>query len=115
MKLTHFNDIASLSSANASLIDFSGLCRLELKVKIFELSIFFIQAKSVSKGMNDISTKSSAYQTLENLLLQKSPTTRFQQIKEREAKDLHDQQSIPVAQPIVPEKNRTTSNVKPTS
>lgn len=65
--------------------------------------------------MNDLSTKSPIYQTLENLLLQKSPTARFQQIKDREAKELHDQQPISVPQPIVPEKTRSTSNVKPTS
>ena len=65
--------------------------------------------------MNDLSTKSPVYQTLQNLLLQKSPITRFQQIKEREAKELLEQQSIPVPTPIIPEKARSTSNVKGTS
>jgi hypothetical protein len=65
--------------------------------------------------MSDIPTKSPVYQTLENLLLQKSPTARFQQIKDREAKDLHDQQSVSGAQPVIPDKSRSTSNVKPTS
>lgn len=31
-KLTHFNDTSSFASTTASLIEFSGLCRLELKV-----------------------------------------------------------------------------------
>ncbi len=65
--------------------------------------------------MNDISNKSPIYQTLENLLLQKSPTNRFQQIKEREAKELLDQQTISVSQPIIPDKTRVTSSVKPMS
>jgi hypothetical protein len=62
--------------------------------------------------MNDISIKSPIYQSLETILLQKNPTTRFQQIKEREAKDLYDQQTIQVSQPIIPEKTRITSSVK---
>jgi hypothetical protein len=40
IKSIHFNDTASFSSTTASLIDFSGLCRLELKVKIFEFFLF---------------------------------------------------------------------------
>jgi len=40
--------------------------------------------------MNDISTKSVEYQTLESLLIQKNPSIRFQQFKEREAKELLD-------------------------
>ncbi len=40
-KLTHFNDAGSISSINASLIDFSGLCRLELKVSMSELLVLF--------------------------------------------------------------------------
>jgi hypothetical protein len=65
--------------------------------------------------MNDISIKSPIYQSLEALLLQKNPTIRFQQIKEREAKDLLDQQPVQVSQPILPEKTRLPSTVKPTS
>ncbi len=65
--------------------------------------------------MNDISNKSPIYQTLENLLLQKSPTNRFQQIKEREAKELLDQQTISASQPIIPDKTRVASSVKPMS
>ncbi len=32
-KLIYINDTANISTTTASLIDFSGLCRLELKVK----------------------------------------------------------------------------------
>ena len=93
-KLTRFNDAASFASTTASLIEFSGLCRLELK------------------GMNDINTKSLIYQTLQNLLRQKSPMTRFQQIKDREAKDLHEQQTGPPLPAVVTEKTRVSSSVK---
>jgi hypothetical protein len=69
--------------------------------------------------MNDISTKSPEYQSLETLLGQKNPLNRFQQFKERETKELLDPQSI---QSTISEKNtnisektRTGSNVKPTS
>jgi hypothetical protein len=63
-----------------------------------------------SKGMNDIPIKSSIYQSLEALLLQKNPSVRFQQIKEHEAKEFLDQQSIQV----IPEKTRIASSIKPT-
>lgn len=43
--------------------------------------------------MDDISTKSVEYQSLETLLMQKSPSARFQQLKERETKELLDAQS----------------------
>jgi hypothetical protein len=33
--LTHFNDTASVASTTASIIEFSGLCRLEIKVNIW--------------------------------------------------------------------------------
>jgi len=62
--------------------------------------------------MNDISIKSPNYQLLESLLLQKNPTIRFQQIKEREAKELYDQQPIQVSQPTITEKIRVASSVK---
>ena len=65
--------------------------------------------------MIDISNKSVAYQTLESLLLQKSPITRFQQIKDREAKDLHEQQTAPVPRPASTEKTRVSSSVKSSS
>ncbi len=60
--------------------------------------------------MNDIPIKSSIYQSLEALLLQKNPSVRFQQIKEHEAKEFLDQQSIQV----IPEKTRIASSIKPT-
>jgi hypothetical protein len=63
--------------------------------------------------MNDISVKSPIYQSLETLLLQKSPLIRFQQIKEREAKELYDQQPIQITQQTVTDqKTRVTSSVK---
>jgi len=62
--------------------------------------------------MNDISIKSPNYQLLETLLLQKNPTIRFQQIKEREARELYDQQPVQVLQPTIPEKTRISSSVK---
>jgi hypothetical protein len=62
--------------------------------------------------MNDISIKSPNYQLLETLLLQKNPTIRFQQIKEREARELYDQQPVQVPQPTIPEKTRISSSVK---
>jgi hypothetical protein len=40
--------------------------------------------------MSEISTKSIEYQSLETLLMQKNPSIRFQQLKEREAKELHE-------------------------
>jgi hypothetical protein len=40
--------------------------------------------------MNDISIKSADYRSLETLLNQKNPSIRFQQFKEREAKELHE-------------------------
>ncbi|CAF0913854.1 unnamed protein product [Adineta ricciae] len=92
--LSHFNEISNLSSSvtMASLMDFSGLCRLELK------------------NMSDISTKSAEYQSLEAILSQKNPTTRFQQYKEREAKELQETQSVQQSQqlyPVAPEKPAT--------
>ncbi|CAF3483376.1 unnamed protein product [Rotaria sp. Silwood1] len=75
--------------------------------------------------MNDISTKSPEYQSLEALLAQKSPLFRFQQFREREAKELFDLQSIQpsqqLQQPIpekttnVSEKTRVPSSAKPTN
>jgi hypothetical protein len=66
--------------------------------------------------MNDIPTKSPIYQSLEALLMQKSPSIRFQQFKEREAKELLDQQQqqqpIQPPQQIIPEKTRAASTVK---
>ncbi|CAF3487993.1 unnamed protein product [Rotaria sp. Silwood1] len=94
-RLIHINDTASISSATATSIEFSGLCRLELK------------------DMKDISVKSSIYQSLETLLFHKNPLIRLQQIKEREAKELlEQQQSTQVSQPIIPEKPRATSSIR---
>ena len=62
--------------------------------------------------MNEISTKSTEYQSLEALLTQKNPSIRFQQYREREMKELLDLQSIPASQqlqPIVPEKSANTN------
>ena len=60
--------------------------------------------------------ESPLYQELQNLLLQKSPVTRFQQIREREAKELLDQQqSIQMSQQTIVEKPRTSSSVKSSS
>lgn len=114
-KLTHFNDTASFASTTASLIDFSGLCRLELKVTRWHYSRNFLRNSFLLQGMSDIPNKSAAYQTLESLLLQKSPITRFQQIKDREAKDLHEQQTVPVLPPVATEKTRVSSSVKSSS
>ncbi|CAF1184041.1 unnamed protein product [Rotaria sp. Silwood1] len=94
-RLIHINDTASISSTTATSIEFSGLCRLELK------------------DMKDISVKSSIYQSLETLLFHKNPLIRLQQIKEREAKELlEQQQSTQVSQPIIPEKPRATSSIR---
>ncbi|CAF2496601.1 unnamed protein product [Rotaria sp. Silwood2] len=94
-RLININDTANISSTIATSTDFSGLCRLELK------------------DMNDISVKSSIYQSLEILLRQKNPLIRLQHIKEREAKELLDQQqSSQVSQPIIPEKPRATSSIR---
>ncbi|CAF1194477.1 unnamed protein product [Rotaria sordida] len=95
-KLININDITNMSTTTtATSIDFSGLCRLELK------------------GMNGISVKSSIYQSLETLLTQKNPLIRLQQIKEREAKELlEQQQASQVSQPIIPEKPRAASSIR---
>jgi len=71
----------------------------------------YSQYEFSSKGMNDIPIKSPIYQSLEAVLLQKNPSVRFQQIKEHEAKEFLDQQSIQV----IPEKTRIASSIKPTS
>lgn len=69
--------------------------------------------------MNGITTNSLIYQSLENLLIQKNPSSRFQQIKDREAKDLLDQQqqqqSLQTSQQTIQEKTRVSSSVKSTS
>ncbi|CAF1008730.1 unnamed protein product [Adineta steineri] len=83
--VTHFNE-----TNMASLIDFTGLCRLELK------------------GMSDISKTSAVYQSLEALLLKKNPSYRLQQIKEQETKEFLEQQPVQ----IVPEKIRASSTVR---
>lgn len=62
--------------------------------------------------MTDISNKSPTYQTLQNLLTQKSPITRFQQIKDREAKELYEQQNPPLPPTVTTEKTRVSSSVK---
>jgi hypothetical protein len=68
------------------------------------------------KGMNDISSKSSEYQSLESLLVQKSPSVRFQQIRERDNKELLDAQ--PIQQTLlekglnIPDKTRAGSSIK---
>jgi len=59
--------------------------------------------------MNDISRKSPEYQSLETLLIQKNPLIRFQQVKERENKELLDPQLI---QSSLTEKTRTSSSMK---
>jgi hypothetical protein len=59
--------------------------------------------------MNDISRKSPEYQALETLLIQKNPSIRFQQVKERENKELLDPQLI---QSSLTEKTRTGSSMK---
>ena len=75
--------------------------------------------------MNDISTESSEYQSLETLLMQKHPSNRFQQFKERETKEMLDwqatqptsqiQPTVPDKVVHVPEKTRTSSSLKSTS
>jgi hypothetical protein len=67
--------------------------------------------------MSDISIKSPIYQSLQALLFQKNPSIRFQQFKEREAKELLDQQQpVQVPQQSIPEKQpekiRAASSVK---
>ncbi|CAF3894964.1 unnamed protein product [Rotaria sordida] len=95
--LTSFNDAFNLSSSTTttttSSTNFLGLCRLELK------------------GMNDISTKSSEYQSLETLLAQKNPLYRFQQLREREAKELLDLQLIPPSQQLQQSISEKTTNI----
>ncbi len=59
--------------------------------------------------MNDISRKSLEYQSLETLLLQKNPSIRFQQVKERENKELLDPQLI---QSSLTDKTRIGSSMK---
>ena len=106
--LTHFNEAFNLSTVTTtSLLDFSGLCRLELK------------------GMIEISMKSVEYQTLETLLQQKNPSVRFQQIKDRETKEQLDVQLTQGSQQLQPtppekitvasEKTRGGSTTKATS
>ncbi|CAM2720587.1 unnamed protein product [Rotaria socialis] len=93
------NDTPHTTSTSSASVDFAGLCRLELK------------------GMNDVSTKSANYRSLETLLTQRNPSTRLQRIKDRDAKELMDQQhqTIQVSQQIVPEKTRASSSTKSTS
>lgn len=72
--------------------------------------------------MNEISVKSAEYQSLETLLIQKSPVTRLQQYREREAKELLDLQTQTTAQPAqttlaeknitIPDKTRAGSSLK---
>lgn len=109
--LTHLNENLNMSSSSPSnsILDFSGICRLDLKVRI---SFFTVQFVISSKGMNEISTKTTEYHSLEILLTQKNPSIRFQQHREREMKELSDLQSIPASQqlqPIVPEKSANTN------
>ncbi|CAF3585357.1 unnamed protein product, partial [Rotaria sp. Silwood2] len=68
--------------------------------------------------------KSSEYQSLETLLAQKSPLFRFQQFREREAKELFDLQSIQLSQQLqqpisektnISEKTRILTSAKPTN
>ncbi|CAF0795847.1 unnamed protein product [Adineta ricciae] len=78
----------------ASLVEFSGLCRLELK------------------DMEEVPKASSAYQELETFLAQKNPLHRSQQIKEYEAKLIAEQQqSVPSAS----EKARVGSSLRSTT
>ena len=65
--------------------------------------------------MNAISIKSPIYQSVEKILLQKSPTLRFQQVKDRETKDISEPPPIHLSQPTIPEKTRTTSSAKSSS
>ena len=97
LNFSHFNDASSLSSTTVSLIEFSGLSRLELK------------------GMNGILTNSPNYQTLETLLNQKNPLHRIQQIRERDAKDFYDQPTSQASQPTLVERPRAASSVKSSS
>jgi len=62
--------------------------------------------------MHGIQTKSSTYQSLENLLNQKNPLNRIQHIKERDAKDLFDQQPSQASQQTLADKPRPTASVK---
>ncbi|CAM4800532.1 unnamed protein product [Rotaria magnacalcarata] len=98
-RFININDASHTTSTSSTSLDFAGLCRLELK------------------GMNDVSTKSAIYRSLETLLTQKNPSTRLQRIKERDAKELMDQQhqTIQVSQHIIPEKARASSSTKSTS
>jgi hypothetical protein len=59
--------------------------------------------------MNDISTKSHEYQLLETSLIQKNPSNRFQQIRERESKELLDSQLFQPSQPTMLDKSISTS------
>ncbi|CAF4330519.1 unnamed protein product, partial [Adineta steineri] len=61
--------------------------------------------------MNDISIKSPDYQSLETILTQKNPSTRFQQFKERETKELLDQQSTQSSQQLQPSVPDKTTNI----
>jgi UDP-3-O-[3-hydroxymyristoyl] glucosamine N-acyltransferase len=63
------------------------------------------------KGMDDISTKSSEYQSLETLLIQKSPPVRFQQVRERESKELFDAQTIHPTQQLQPSLPEKATNI----
>lgn len=72
--------------------------------------------------MNEISTKSREYQSLETLLIQKNPSIRFQQYRERELKELLETQSLAATQTLQPtvaekptntnEKVRSSSSLK---
>lgn len=97
MNFSHFNDASSFSSTTASLTEFSGLSRLELK------------------GMNGILVHSPNYQTLEHLLNQKNPLHRIQQIRERDAKELHEQSASQASQQTLVEKPRAAGSAKSSS
>lgn len=119
---------STIPTTAAALVDFSGLCRLELKVKRKTTAkinrskkCFFFELK---KGMTEISVRTAEYQSLETLLLQKNPMFRLQQYREREAKEALDQQTANATQltatigttaektTIVPERARIGSSVK---
>jgi hypothetical protein len=90
-----------VSDGSTSSLDFRGLCRLELKVDCdlyWYASSLFACLYLHMKGMKEISTKSSEYQTLEKLLVEKNPSTRFQHIREREVKELLDLSLPPASQ-----------------
>ena len=93
--------IESQPSKNAASMEFSGLCRLELKVNSVRCFLSWV-SNAYCQGMNEISVKSPAYQSLDALLLRKSPSTRFQQLRERENKANLDQQSGPIVVPPAP-------------